>query len=455
MRDVHDLLTAGRPVLVLPYVGERRPVWMRDFRVDGFVLTDGETVLRKHAHASPFIANAMPQLTMLALGPELLQWFDRRAATQPRTYVDILQLVRFASALGPVEVPAYAEARLSMDEADDDLYRGIWHFCERVKAQFGKGGVHRAFGLYADQYLKATVLLDLMAGRGYHVGDPYGAPFKAEDGLVHPSWHVPAIPGRITTAAPPFHAIPRTQWDALQARPGSRWVRLVWPGIVTEIAKRVTARLAPALPDLVQAVGLIQPCALTDWLMGAHHVPEPEAKASSDFEQRVGLLQAAWAKTETLYPLPVPRQAFNEPPATLSAGKRALMAAGAFTVAQLAAMHDAFVLLRHRSLTGLSDVIPGLGTLSFQIDDRVPLGAIEQYVLAFHNHYLQPDVLLGTHWGSLLPLSHPHIEVALQLERPTQMPVQCPVCFGVADSERDLATHFLEDHPQLPVEAES
>ena len=446
MRDVIDLVNSGAPILVIPKVAERQPVWQPAFAVEGFVLTDGETVVRASAHAAPFIANACPQLTMLSLGPELLQWFDRHAHCTPRTYIDNIALAHALGSLTPLPLPDWMQARWTMDEADDETYRRIYRWMAEIRATAQLPEV-KPFAVYADQYLKATNLLSLMAARGYHVGDAL-AVHRSADGLVHPTWTVPAVPGRITTAAPPLHAMRHTHWESMRARPGSRWVRLTWPGHVTEIAKRVVQSLREAMPDLVTMTDRIVPTETTDILLGAHHVSVADEDTVTDnvLEQSVAVLGVAWRDTSRPYLFPVPSPLVDDPTIPLSDGKRALMASAAFTVSQLSAMYDALTLLNHRALIGLSDVIPGMGSLLFQVDDRIPVGAIEQYIISFHAHHLTPTVTLGTHWGSMVPASHPLIDVALQLERPTQMPVQCPVCMGVADSERDLQTHLVEDH---------
>lgn len=410
------------PVFVLLDHTTSPSPWTSGFHVKGFTVAVGDRVVRLPATAAPFLANYWSRLTVIGATGMALQWFDWHAAVRPARYLNLTEVVRYVSAIYPVGDLPYGPG---LSTADDTTVKRTYQFVRDLLA-----AVSRPDALYMDEYLAARNLLDLQTARGYHLPEAL-ASFRTADGAVHAEWALSPTPKRITTASPPLHAMPVSQRDLLEARPGSRIVLVLWPEHVTKIAALVTKQDVPLHPG-------------SDAALGHHGAPEVE-DLPVDTLATIEALRIAWLETQRPYPLPVPDVPHGT---THSIGKLAQMASAAFTVQQLAGLHRG-LMRRHPALLGLSDVIPYQGAISFQIDDRIPLTALHLYLMDFHAFHVKPVAWVGQTRAALYPLLDKLTPVALDFDKPATWPVECPICGGRADCERDLQQHFVEDHPQV------
>jgi hypothetical protein len=436
--DLQDALIDPAPVFVgITVAGaERQPVWSRTFRPEEFVVVAHGQVWRLPPHLAPGLANVWSRLAVISFDAKVVQYFDRHAGVLPATFTDFGALTLLTQHLlrqvgyEPVIPSAILLESLSVfQHLHDGVYVSATEVVRDSEALYRDDGVLKPFALYADQWVAARYLLDVMAGRGYVVPDALAAMRSDADGLLHPQWAVPIVPGRITTAQPPLHALKRTLRDTFTARPGSRWVLVQWPEVVAALASLATyGVLRPPQPG-------------DDWALGRHDVEMPLEVVT---RPEVTALRRDWLARKRSYPIPTPSANGVE----YSAGRMALEAVSAFTVQQLATLCTAWR-RREPVLLGLSDVMPYLGSVAFQIDDRVPLPLLQEYFQHLHAFVVQPVITVGQTRGQMYPIADTMTQVALDLDKPGVWPVECPVCHRRADNERDLVQHFKEDHPEV------
>lgn len=420
----------GIPVFVGMEPATSDPVWALSFRPKEFVVVAERQVWRLPPTAAPFLANAWSRLAVTSYDAKVLQYFDRQAGVLPFSFTDFsatsLLTTHLLRQTGYDPVTPALDALQAYATLDDSTYVAATMVVAQMHTLY-REAVLRPYAMYVDQWLQARQLLDLMSARGYVVPDVLAAVRSDVDGLLHPQWALPIVPGRITTAQPPLHALKRTLRDQLQARPGARWVLVTWPEIVSALASLATygVKRMPAPGE--------------DWALGRHDVEAPDVVPMDVVD-----LRRDWVARKRSYPIPTPSQNGVE----ITAGRMALEAVSAFTVSQLATLFQSWR-RDEPVLLGLSDVMPYLGTIAFQIDDRVPLHLLTEYFQHLHAFHVPPVLLVGQTRGAMYPIDGPLTPVALDLDKPAVWPVECPVCRRRADNERDLLQHYKEDHPEV------